>query len=937
MNARTRLRLERALRHGAGAVRNSVTNILLGLVVVGLLVVIAFGIASSHANPQTIGLLPLLQAQAISAVSVTVLGLAAWLGFWLRFGAAKSSYLARYRSTGDLQRPLSSTAVFVRGVAEQLLGAEPPRALLVVTESGTFSSELRRVLPTWIMESGLVPVVIDVADCDASARLPVLSRASFVSGLAGASGDEARAQRLFRREVDRGKVIIVVLGLDKVVQAQPRSARRDTVQALLRSGLEERLPFIAAVSAELAPGFSEVAVIRIGARQEHELGPELTTALTRRGIVCHLDLGALAASVLSNGDRASDPWYVEVAADVVVARVRAGAEPDQAVRGVFGARRGAGRELSWMYEKAIGCDPDAARAAHSPIAHTLGAIGLQAHYRQDLTTRWQDLTRELSAEQELQFASSVSLLNRRGVLNVIGDAADPCLQFTHPRWLTLAGAVGLGVDADRWSQLLSPGVPQPTVDALSAALLLARDGSLADRSFLAILSRLKNGEVADLSLDMITAVIRALQVDPSPILVGEQELAALRRTWQPATDEARLLFVDTVDAQPGIACFLWEQLVPPRFAANSYRLRRAVSVRLAAMGHLAWTELAPLWRELVRAARDADLSAAARLTKGDWISCGVPLASLAWVLPSLADRLDGAERAEAVRMLGELGLILTEAAKTPQDTTPDPGVEISLAEGYKLASVVGLSRPSGEDPAWLTEAVALLSRARSWVSEQALHQAIALAAPARSEAVEAAGAGARHPFVEEAVALARRAVQAGARAGDLGGRSRRAVVARDIWFDDVQALEDGGFALSPEAHRLLGLSTLLVNLAEGEHARAAAEHRGGAEAGLTEEVARRVAARERALTAAELPRCFTSRTRTVTMLDLECDCPFRLCGEKGQETIGHRRISRAFAQHAETTAAARPVTRAGAAVTGRQFAEVWRRPQIVSGSLDSQD
>lgn len=931
MNPRTRIRLGRALRHGAGVLRGSLTNLLLGIVVVALLVLTTVGVLSPEASLQTTGLLPLLQAQAINALSLALLALVAWLGFRLRYSTAKRRYLGRYRMSADGQEAATPTDRFVRNIAEQLMAARPPHSLLIVTPAGSLSSDLEKLLPAWMVQSGLVPVVIDVEDCDSTARIPALSRTSFVLLLAGASGDEARAQRLFLREADRGKVIVLVRGLDKVVEAQPRTARRATVRALLRSSLDERLPFIAAVSEQLAPRFSDVAVVRIGGRREQDLGAVLTAALARRGIAAGRDVAELAASALSDDASPYDPWYAEVAADVVVGRVRAGDDPDHALRDVVGVERGDVRELSWLYEKAIGSKPDQGGNARRPVADTLGAIGVHAHYRQDLTTRWHDVARAFGVEEELTFASDVALLNRRGVLDVVGDARDPSLQFTHPRWLVLAGAVGFGLDQDRWSQLLTPGVPQPTLEALTAALVLAAaDGTTPDPSFLIILRRLKADNVTDLSLDMITAVLRALQASGTPIRLGEQELRALRRTWQPATDEARLLFVDKVDAHRGTARFLWEQLVPPRFEHNTYRLRRAASARLAAMGGVAWGELAPLWNDLVNAADHADLSARARLTKSDWMSWGLPVASLAWVLPSLTDRLADADRADALRMLNELGRILTAGAGPQHECLPDPGLEISLAEGYKLAGAVALSRPPGQQAAWLPEAATLLRCARSWVSEQALHHAVALVGSAES----AADASGRHPFVREAIALTHRAVAADVHASDITGRERRAGIALHIWFDDVQALQDGGFALSPEAHRLLGLSTLLINLAEGEHERAVVEHGGSSGAPLSEQVADRVAARERALTSEELPRCFTSPTHTATMLDVECDCPFRLCGQKGQETIGHRHISRAFAQHAEMTAAVRPAAQDGVVLTRRQFAEVWRRPQIVSGADD---
>jgi hypothetical protein len=929
MSGRTRIRLRKAAQHSTRVVSSSMTSLLLGIVVIGLLVLITAGVLSTHASKQTTGLLPLLQAQAISAVSVALLGLVAWLGFRLRFSDAKSRYLARYRLASDEPESKTSTHRFVQSVVTQLMAAKPPRSLLVVTDTGALSPELERLVPVWMVRAGLMPIVIDVSDCDSSRTVPALSRMTFVSQLAATSGDEARAERLFRREADRGKEAVVILGLNKVVGAKPRSARRSTVYALLRSSLDERLPFVAAVSEELAPILSEVAVIRVGEHGEQDLSALLETALARRGVVPSPTAAQLATAVIRDRRDVNDPWHIDVAADVVAGRVRAGVESDQAVRDAFGNRCVADLELAWLYEKATGCDPCQAGADDSGVAHTLGLVGTQAHYRQDLTTLWRDITREFSVAEELQFASGVSQLSRHGVIDVTGDAANPCLQFTHPRWLALAGAVGFGLDSDRWADLLTPGVPQPTVDALTAALLLtAARGERPHPSFLNVLSSLKKGSVGDLSLDMISAVLRALQIDGGVVVVGDEEMGALRRTWRPATDEARLLFVRIVNAQPRIARFLWDQIVPPCFDLNSYRLRRAVSAKLATMGAVAWAELERVWQELAEAAGDADLSPRARLTRTDWTRCGLPLASLAWVVPSLVDQLDGAARAQALRLLQGIGRILTEPGDQSPESRPDPGLEISLAEGYKFASVAGLGRSPVDDPPWLAEAISLLGRVRSWVSKQALQQAVALATPAGSAAANTAGADARHPFVREAVALARRAANAGA--AEAPGRERRAVAVRDIWFDDVQALEDGGFSLSPEAHRLLGLSTLLINLAEGEHARAAREHRSVPEGPLTEQNARRVDARVLALTSDKLPRCFVSASHTATMLDVDCDCEFRLCGPKGQQAIGHRQISRSFAQYAETTASVRPVGQSGVAFTGRQFAAVWRRSEITS-------
>jgi hypothetical protein len=523
------------------------------------------------------------------------------------------------------------------------------------------------------------------------------------------------------------------------------------------------------------------------------------------------------------------------------------------------------------------------------------------------------------------------------VITVVGDTSDPSLTFNHPEWLSFAGALGLGLEGARWAELLTPGVPPATVNSLTATLVL-HDASPAthDPSFLRVLSHLKQGDLHDISLDMILAVVRALQFDRLPLAVGSEEIDALRRAWRTSTDQARLMLVSAVEPHPAIAQFFWEQVVPPQFEANSYRLRRVICVRLASMGTVAWHQMAGSWADLVAAAAQSDLTARSRLTKPDWLRYGLPLASLAWLLPSLSEHLAGRDREVSMRLLQDIREVVT-SANTPapgeQDVWPDVGLEISLAEGFKLASVTRRAGLSANDRPWLAEARHLLRDARSWTSEQVLCQALALVASQRSplpaQANEAAGDERRHPLVREAVALARRTVHdaAAGHADPVEGDDwPRSPAARHIWFDDVQALEDGGFDLSAEAHRLLALSTLLINLAEGSHERAARAYL--AHGQLSADVLRGVDSREMALTSDVLPKCFVSSTHAATMLDVECDCQFRLCGRAVREAVGHRQISRAFAQRAEVTAGAAAAGRRAPFVR-RAFGGIWRRPEIV--------
>jgi hypothetical protein len=345
------------------------------------------------------------------------------------------------------------------------------------------------------------------------------------------------------------------------------------------------------------------------------------------------------------------------------------------------------------------------------------------------------------------------------------------------------------------------------------------------------------------------------------------------------------------------------------------------------MGPVTWRHLARPWNKLIAGAAEADLTALARLTKTDWVRVGLPLASAAWILPSLSEQLTGDERRSAIAMVEQVRRIFSSPSVSADEMHgwPDVGLEISLAEGFKFASIArAASAPASQLP-WLEEAKALLRIARSWTSQQVLCQAIALAASGGFAFAARHAVKGTHPFVREAVALARRALDPAAADPVASPPWTESIITRDIWFDDVLALEDGGFYLSAEAHRLLALSTLLIDLAEGSLDLAAQAHRVSGHPEMTGEVRRGVQSRELALTSNVLPRCFVAASHAATMLDIDCDCPFDLCGRKMRGPVGHRRISKAFAQRAEVTARERPALGWPAPFARGSFGNLWQR------------
>jgi len=337
---------------------------------------------------------------------------------------------------------------------------------------------------------------------------------------------------------------------------------------------------------------------------------------------------------------------------------------------------------------------------------------------------------------------------------------------------------------------------------------------------------------------------------------------------------------------------------------------------LGYLGSQTWTRLGPEWRKLIDGAGAGDLSSRARQSD-HWRVYGYSIASLAWTLPSVSWAVAGKDEDAVYALLAALRRSVERdpKGKREDERWPEIGLEISLAEGFKIAAVEMSARRETCDERWCAEATDFLESSTSWISKQALLQALALVDPT-GDRLERLGrretAEQEHPFVRETRALVSRTLGPGKTAASLTGL--------DIWLEDVEALDDGGVNLSPECHRLLALSTLLINLAEWSFIAWIRNEPGAAESSLD--------ARDRAFTGIELPKCFFRRGHAATMFESACDCSFKFCGPEAKKGVLHeaRRFSRSFLQRAQVTARARSLIGSSgkSGFAERAFAPVWR-------------
>jgi hypothetical protein len=491
------------------------------------------------------------------------------------------------------------------------------------------------------------------------------------------------------------------------------------------------------------------------------------------------------------------------------------------------------------------------------------------------------------------------------------------VEFRHSLWLAYAGGLGLPLaEIDTWVMILRF---DPSTTALRAFAVAVRASDASGSELLdQLTAALRAGGVLDAGestpLRVVTAMYEALTPVAPELEKDVRWTALLEDSWGSAEDDARLDVLSVLDLDAGPPClltFLWNQavLTPPGVASRTSRLvRLAICQHLARSGASAWTALGAHWVRTVDEGLRGDLSAGGR-GKRHWRAYGSQIAHLLWLLPALSATCRRQGVPGPGRLLNRLERAVCRPCEAYEGTDqPDVGLEISLAEGYKMAAIWRISAaPHEVDAGVSTDARVWTSRDKwsSWYSEVlSLHTFSLVADPAgdrarRSVLLGVARDRSAHPFVRETARLLARS------------RGRTAARAADVWIDEDVVRSSIGSGLSPAAHNLLAAITLLANFPD--------------DVGVRDQ-----AVRHRAFTARRLPRCFSRFGYSSTLQDVPCSCEFGLCGEK-VSGLSPRTFSHSYLQRAAATANTLSAVRLRG-LTRRGLATTWRRLHRELGS-----
>ena len=378
-------------------------------------------------------------------------------------------------------------------------------------------------------------------------------------------------------------------------------------------------------------------------------------------------------------------------------------------------------------------------------------------------------------------------------------------------------------------------------------------------------------------LDLATTecLVRHLRSSTPPSSPAELELL-----WVSASDAERVHALRYLSARlhPEMMQFLWHQSLRP--ADTSRTVRVEIARWLARAGASSLRALGDDWRDLVDALEGGGLSWRDR-DSARWEQYGSPAALLVWILPTLACYSVDDQSSELFHRVVEA---VVPAGALEDDWRVDIGIEISLAEGLKLAALESYAgRLAPSHCVWNTSKL-IVETGTSWLSRLLAFQAMALHAggdvalkgDVTSLGEHLLGGGRLHPLMAQQLEVIVQAMSADGHCDEL---------ARIVWRDDTATLASAGEPLAAESLATLTILSLLLNLTEARFRLVSGSNAQAHEA------------RVRLLTANELPPCLTSRRCARKAYESECSCHFRLCGPDAR-TVQIRPLGRIFANRA---------------------------------------
>jgi hypothetical protein len=734
-----------------------------------------------------------------------------------------------------------------RSVARETAFSRTGVPVVVVGEAGagktTFLLELIRLLS----QLGSVPVLAPLRGASPPVDLRELAQKEFLRRIDPFVRSRTDAERVWRRLLAEGSVVVLADGLDEVAPSSTRQERDYVIRSALATARNDRLSVVITSRPEAVPAGAAISQFELSDIEEDEALSYLRASVHLRSN----DGEERLREIVSVGRVTRIPFYLNVISSLYRAerldRV-SGSSRDAVLVSLLDEWTELVEDDSFLED--VELEQDRRRAIVEELEAVAYAMTLASApdcTLSHVTTVLEEIEGD-GAPERADLDLAVEGAARLELIRAFSGEEDTTIRFNHAISQAYLTSRFLRRAPGAWRALVERTASTEMRDALLmwcaggegrqeatevCEVLVHKAKSLHDDRALALLS-----SAAEIS--------SCVGLEAFDRIAGE-DVTAL---WQAASPRARVAAVRRLDGRTDAWSY---QRLHDATRDRSYRVRWNAALAIVDGGASAAKALWPTFDELLAYGHSQDASGWGKEQMHD-------LSVLGWILPALSARADdgGNDVDEGVRRLVELA-----RRELPL------GTDASLAQGFKLAAALN------PKASVLSAAYELVDHCRFWYARVIVLQAICAASVGDPDGRDRGLAfmGTRrahadeHPFVRETAYLCEKAIR------------RPSDASRYLWEDESSVIARSGAGLSGDTAALLADLVVLLNLTEQGNE------------------AVRIKRKEDTYARRDLPYCLSaSKDRRELFEGCHETCSFKLCPYPiaGERALARGEFSQAF-------------------------------------------
>ncbi len=732
-------------------------------------------------------------------------------------------------------------------VAQEVAFSRSGIPVVVVGEAGAGKTTFLLGLVRRLAEMGSVPVLVPLRGATAPVDLRDLAAKEFERRIDPVVRSPGDAERVWRRLLAEGSVVVLADGLDEVSPGSTRQERDYVIRFALASARNDRLSTVLTSRPEAVPSGVPISAFALADLEDDDALKYLRDSV-------HLRSGEDTErlhEIVSAGRVTHTPYYLNIISSLYRA---------ERLRPVAASSRDAllvGLLDDWTdlveddtFREDVELEAGRRRTIVDDLATVAYAMTLDSAPDCTLSRVRAILEDEASgvSSKPADLSLVVEGAARLDLIRAGSTKDDTTIRFNHGISQAYMTSRYLRREPDAWRRLVDRTTSTEMRDALLMWCAGSDDGQAQDVCE-ALLKRA--GALHD---DRALALlVSAAEIASCAGMASFDGLAegVVSSAWLDASPRAKVAAVGRLNRRTDAWSYgrLYEAT-----RDRSYRVRWSAALAIVGGGASASNALQPAFHELLDYAESREPRSWGKPETHD-------LSVLGWILPALSASVTEDEGTDVDAALERLVALAERHLPL--------GTDASLAQGFKLAAALN------PQAAILSAAPRLIDHFDFWYARVILLQAIGAACAGGSEGQTGALAlmsgkrdeNGEHPFVREAASLCLKAIRSPA-----GWRQY-------VWEDESSVIARSGAGLTQETTALLADLVVLLNLTE----------QGNEE--------KRIERKERTYGERVLPYCLSaSKDRRELFEGCHESCTFGLCPypSTGEQALARAEFSQAF-------------------------------------------